>query len=230
MKVTLEYQETQYLPVRSMSIIGKFNNYDAQKGKMMKQGDKWILECYLSPGEHYYKLVINGNIKLNDPMANLYLPDNNDELWSVIMVDKDENRLYSNTEYTVNIEEYAITSTIQEGLVQSNKKDFNLRMDERVVTRFKFTQVTGVHAITALWYTSAEELFATAENNLFVTEGEEDKPIHMWFWIDLQDPEKVYREGIWKMKLFVDGQFILEDQFNIRKMNSYSPLGKPQYR
>lgn len=230
MKITFEYEEIKYLPINSLSILGSFNDYDIEKGRMNKQGNKWVLECTVKPGQHLYKFLINGSIKLNDPAANLYLPDDNDELWSVLIIDEEDNRLYNNEEYTVHIEQYNITSNIYEEQVPNNKKDFNLLIDKKVVTRFKFTHVTGLHVVTAVWFTATGELFQVAENNLYTPKGEEDEPIIMWFWIDLDDSKKIYCHGLWTMKLFVDGEFILEDKFNVGRMSTYSSTGQLQYR
>ena len=125
MKVKFGYEETQYLPINTISVIGAFNGFDASKGEMKKEGDKWFLECMAEPGQHFYKFLINNSITLNDPLSNLYLPDDHGELWSVLIINEEDVRLYNNAEYTVHIEQYNITSTIYEGQVPNNKKEFN---------------------------------------------------------------------------------------------------------
>ena len=228
MKVTFEYEESQYLPIKTISVIGAFNAFDASKGKMIKEGDKWVLECIVGLGQHFYKLLINDCIKLNDPLANLYLPDDQGELWSVLIINEEDVRLYNNEQYTVHIEQYNITSNIYEGQVPNNKKDFNLLIDKKVVIRFEFTNVIGLHAVTAIWFNTLGEVFEVSENHLYTPE--EDTPLIIWFWINLEDSSKTYYHGLWTMKLFIDGQFVLEDKFNIGRISTYSPIGIVQSR
>ena len=51
----------------------------------------------------------------------------------------------------------------------------------------------------------------------------------MWFWMDLEDDTRKYPHGTWTMKLFIDGEFILEDEFNLLEANSYSSQGQMTY-
>jgi len=225
MEIIFEYEEKEYLAISTISVIGSFNNYDPIKGQMLKENNKWSFKCVLQPGEHYYKFLINGELRLNDSTANVYLPDDNEELWSVIMINEQDQRLYNNTQYTTHIEKYNITSNIHEEEFVVNKKNFNMILDKKIVTRFQFTNVTGLHAVTTAWYTPKGELFQTTENNLFTPQD----PIMMWFWMDLEDDTRKYPHGAWTMKLFIDGEFILEDQFNLLEANSYSSQGQLTY-
>lgn len=228
MEIIFEYEEKEYLAISTISVIGNFNNYDPIKGQMLKENNKWSFKCVLPPGEHYYKFLINGELRLNDSTANVYLPDDNEELWSVIMINEQDQRLYNNTQYTTHIEKYNITSNINEEEFVTNKKNFNMILDKKIVTRFQFTNVTGLHAVTTAWYTPKGELFQTTENNLF-TPQENNNPIMMWFWMDLEDDTRKYPHGTWTIKLFIDGEFILEDQFNLLEANSYSSQGQLTY-
>ncbi|GAA0086930.1 hypothetical protein UT300007_33710 [Clostridium sp. CTA-7] len=225
MEVIFEYEENIYLPIETISVIGKFNNYDPIKGKMVKDNNKWIFKCNLKSGEHPYKFLINGELKLNDSAANIYLPDDNEELWSIVMINENDQRMYNNTQYTTHIEKYNISSAISEKENIANKKNFNLLLDKKIVTRFQFTNVTGLHTVTAAWYTPKGELFQINENNLFAP-PDEKKPIMLWFWMDLTDNTREYSIGSWKMKLFIDGEFILEDEFHLLKNATYSAQGK----
>jgi len=49
-------------------------------------------------------------------------------------------------------------------------------------------------------------LFKT-ENNLFTPPNNEE-PISLWFWMDLEDNTRNYPLGTWTMKFFIDGEFI----------------------
>ena len=148
MEIIFEYEEKEYLAISTISVIGDFNNYDPLKGQMIKENNKWSFKYDLPPGEHYYKFLINGELRLNDPTANVYLPDDNEELWSVIMINEQDQRLYNNTQYTTHIEKYNITSNIYEEEFVVNKKNFNMILDKKIVIRLQFTNVTGLHAVT----------------------------------------------------------------------------------
>ncbi len=228
MTINFTYEETEYLPINTISVIGSFNNYEPSKCKMVKDNNIWSFNCNLPSGEHKYKFLINGELKLNDSTANIYLPDDNEEVWSIVMINDEDQRLYNNTEYTVHIDKYNISSSISEKLPTANKKVFNTLLDKKVVTRFEFINVTGLHTVTTAWYTPKGELFQVVENNLFKPENE-DKPICQWFWMDLKNDTQKYPTGTWTMKLFVDGEFILEDEFNLVKANRYSANGKVTY-
>ena len=225
MEVIFQYEENECLPIETIAVIGKFNNYDPDKGIMIRENNKWIFKCDLSEGEHPYKFLINGELKLNDSTANIYFPDDNDELWSIIMINENDQRMYNNTQYTTHIEKYNISSVISQKDDIANKKNFNMSLDKKVVTRFKFTNVTGLHTVTTIWHTPKGELFQITENNLF-TPPNNKQPISLWFWMDLDDNTRNYPLGTWTMKLFIDGEFILEDQFSLVENRTYSVSGK----
>lgn len=228
MEIIFEYEEKEYVHVNTISVIGKFNNYDASKGRMIKKDNKWIFKCNLTEGEHPYKFLINGELKLNDPTANIYLPDEKEELWSIVMINENDERLYNNNQYTVHIDKYNIGSTINEEETLPNKKTFNILIDKKIVTKFKFTNVTGVHSVTTAWYNPQGEIVQVTDNNLFKVEDNNDPEV-LWFWMDLEDKNHNYFHGIWTVKLFIDGEFILEDKFELLEGMSYSAQGKIKY-
>ena len=221
MRIKVEFKEIPDIAVKTVSVIGSFNNYDESAGILQKEGNLWSTYVELSPGEHYYKFLINHEIRLNDPNANVYLPHKEDELWSVIMINGKGERLYNNEQYTVNIEDYAVCGTITDAPIGVNKKNFNMLMDKKIVVRFGFEEITGLHAVTALWYDAKGQLHEVAENMLYADENPEER-VYLWYWIDLGEPGVEYPEGMWTMKLFVDGSYILEDQFFLSRSFTYS--------
>lgn len=223
MKHIFTYKQTEYFDIKNMSVIGDFNNWDETVNIMKKNEEGiWWNEVELSSGEHLYKFIINDNIRMNDPIANLYALNKEGELMSLIIINENDERLYNNEQYTVHIEKYNMLNQILEEDLQINKKYFNINIDEKVVTKFEFTNVTGVHAITVLWYKPDNTLHSFSENILFTPDGEEDKPITMWFWIELNT--EFLLMGMWSIKLFVDGEFILEDGFNIGNSPTYTSM------
>ena len=225
MEVKFQYEENKHLPINTISVIGKFNDYDPNKGVMIKEDNKWIFKCDLQTGDHPYKFLINGELKLNDSTANIYLPDDNEELWSIVKINENDQRMYNNTQYTTHIESYNICSSVSEQENIINRKTFNIAIDKKVVTRFQFTNVTGLHTVTTAWYTPTGDLFQMTENNLFMT-PEVKEPVMLWFWMDLTDNTRKYPFGTWTMKFFIDGEFILEDQFKLLQNSVYSKYGE----
>ncbi|NFN16772.1 hypothetical protein FDB52_15375 [Clostridium botulinum] len=228
MEIIFEYEGKGNLEINSVSVIGSFNDFDHTKGNMVRNGEKWVLSYDLLAGEHYYKFLINNELKLNDPSANVYLPDDKEELWSVIIINDKNQRMYNNNQYTVHVDSYNVTCNINEEQKSVNKKNFNVLLDKKVVTRLGFTNVTGLHSITTAWFTPKGELFQVVENNLFATKDNEKDPILMWFWMDLNN---IHRSncGIWTIKLFIDGEFVLEDQIKLLENTSYTAQGKMNY-
>ncbi|MBR2409223.1 MAG: hypothetical protein IKB07_09775 [Lachnospiraceae bacterium] len=94
-------------------------------------------------------------------------------------------------------------------------------MDKKIATRFEFREITGLHTVTAIWYNAKGELHEVTENKLYADEDPE-RPVYLWFWIDLGEPEVDYPEGLWAMKLFIDDSYILEDQYSLTRSFTYS--------
>ncbi|EDS77783.1 hypothetical protein [Clostridium massiliodielmoense] len=228
MNITFQYQNTEHLNIDKISVIGDFNNFNPSKGHMIKENNVWTLNCNLPSGEHHYKFLINDSLELNDPTANIYMPREDDILWSLLIIDKNDNRLYNNTQYTVHIDKYNINSNVTDEDNISNKKNFNIILDKKVVTRFKFTNVTGLHEVTTAWYSPKGDLFQTTANNLFKKENDLN-PVTLWFWLDIDNMKFKNLLGNWTVKLFIDGEYILEDNFELLKGTSYSAQGKIKY-
>lgn len=161
----IEYLETEYLKINSIKLVWKDGSMPPVKLK--KQSNSWTAEIELPEGHYLYRLFINENILLNDPQANMYLPDENDVLWSVLMINSYKERLYNNQQYTVDIREYIVTDNIYEDSLPQNKKVFIPPSDKMIATRFIFKNVTGLHTVSILWIMPDGEVFDICEDNLF---------------------------------------------------------------
>ena len=95
MVVNFRYEEDENVRIDSISVVGEFNEFNPDKGIMEKTGNVWNFDLELPFGEYKYKFFINQNLRLNDPEANLYMPDDNEELWSLIIINEEGIRLYS---------------------------------------------------------------------------------------------------------------------------------------
>lgn len=225
MVVNFRYEEDENVRIDSISVVGEFNEFNPDKGIMEKTGNVWNFDLELPFGEYKYKFLINQNLRLNDSEANLYMPDDNEELWSLIIINEEGIRLYNNEEYSVNIDSYYMNSMVSEADDILLKKAFNTNVDEKAVVRYGFTNVTGIHTVTVAWYNPHGQLVQYTDNNLF--KGEEDKePLFMWFWLDLKENKAKLEYGNWTIKLFINGQFILADRFSISNASSYSSKGE----
>ncbi|MDD3420585.1 MAG: hypothetical protein PHE78_08355 [Candidatus Gastranaerophilales bacterium] len=189
---------------------------------MRKENGNWIVDLSFSEGEYYYRFLINDKLLINDPTANMYLPDENEMLWSVLMVNANGERLYNNEQYTVNIEGYNISNNIYESnLLPPNTKSFNRFIDTMIAIQFLFTLVTGLHTASVVWINPLGEILDVSENNLFNSDDNDDK-VEIWFCLDLQNREINYPNGEWTVKLLIDGEYILEDKFQVININIYA--------
>jgi len=222
LNVRLEFQAPPELDVRSVAVVGSFNGYSQELGAMNREGTLWFCTIPLSQGEHYYKFLINDVIRLNDPLANMYLPHRDEELWSTIIINEEGERLYNNEQYSVHIESYSVSGGLNKEAGPINKKNFSLFMDRMVALRFGFVKIRGLHAVTVLWYDPRGNLYDVSENMLFAEENP-NATVFLWFWLPLNEPGKEYPEGTWTMHLYIDGSYVLEDQVWISQTLTYSP-------
>ncbi len=95
-------------------------------------------------------------------------------------------------------------------LLPVNRKAFAIGRDRQAAAFFEFGRMTGIHSVTSAWYAPDGELYEYAENLIGNVE-EENAAVH--FWIDMKGLEE--KQGMWKLRLFVDGQYILEDIFTV---------------
>lgn len=211
MKQKLVYEEVEQLPIRSLSLVGDFNDWkkDAHFFARNEEG-QWEIEVDFPAGQNLYKLVINGEMTLNDPTANLYMPHETGELMSVMLIDEDSgDRLYNSEQYHVEVSAYSLNNYISERL-EAVKRGFFLDTDKKAVVGLGFRNITGIHGVTAAWYTPSGELDRFAENVLIQPEDREEAKL--WFWLPL---EPDLPKGQWQIKVFIDGIFVLEDTVHI---------------
>ena len=94
--------------IENISLVGDFNNWDCQIHPMEKDDQGlWQTEVELEPGEYKYKFLINNEIRLNDPTANLYYPDENGEVTSILVIGSDRARMVNTQKYEIKLENYS---------------------------------------------------------------------------------------------------------------------------
>lgn len=205
------YEEVKKFPIKTISIIGEFNDWDKDANFFKKNSEgKWEVEIDFPPGRNLYKLVFNGEMTMNDPTANLYMPNDSKELMSVIVISEDdEKRLYNNEQATVNISQYSLNNYISKNL-STLKRNYIIGPDKKIVLGMAFKDVKGIHAVTAAWYCPDGTLHHFTENILYQPENMEE--VKIWFWLDLT-PD--LPKGQWQLKIFIDGLFVHRDLIGI---------------
>ena len=225
MVVNFKYKDSPEFKIDSISVIGEFNNFNEEKNMMQLSDGYWQTDIDFVHGKHLYKFFVNGIIKLNDPLSNMYLADDKGELWSAVIINEQNQRLYDDNQYTVNIESYAVANMITDSDIAVNKKNFNKTYDKQAVLRFGFNKITGLHAVTAVWYDPYGRVYEISENSLFADQGSPNRTVFLWFWISLKNQQKECLEGTYTIKLFIDGNYTLEDEIMIIRAITYSSKG-----
>lgn len=226
--VLFYYKSTPYLHINEMSVvIGQFNNFDTKTTPMERRRDGWYVEIDLPKGEHSYKFVIDDILVLNDPNATLYLQDDEGEVWSIVEVDSKGEQVTGEYKGTVSLLDHVITNRTREVIEEARyKNSFNLNMDSTVVAGFELGNIRGIHTITAVWVTPLLYMHHISDHIIEVKEGDENDATDIWFWIDLKDKEREYPYGLWSIKLFINGDFVMEDRFNIGAGGTYQATPK----
>lgn len=164
------------------------------------------------PGSHGYRFMINNLFTINDPTANIYQPDENGKLWSMLVVGNNSHRLYNNEQYEVNINSVNISNDYFE--VDSQEQEmFIANTDKQAVIRYGFTNVSGVHTSTALWLSPQGKVSEWAENYIIPTDNRCE---YCWFGLNISEVGEEY-SGDWSVMLLIDGKYILSNSFVIKR-------------
>ena len=185
MKQKIAYQWEEQFDIQTVSIVGNFNAWDKSTHQLTKnENGIWEIEIEFPKGQSLYKFVFNDEMTMNDPTANLYMPDENGEMMSVMLIDEESGkRLYNNEQYNLEVSAYSLNNYISERLEVVNKSYF-LDKDRKVVLGMGFKKITGIHAVTVAWYSPDGTLQRFAEGNLIQPEDKEEAKL--WFWLPLE--------------------------------------------
>ncbi len=212
MNVELFYESNIYFQPENIGVLWL---HTQEMLEMERNGDRWQFVTQLPEGEYHYRFVINEELEITDPYNNVMEPDEEGTLWSVLIINEAGQRMYNTNQYGVHLEEYVLKNRTGSSALSKEKKSFCLGQDRQISAGFTFTDITGIHSVTAAWYTPEGELFQYAENVLY-EDAEEERAV-LWFWLDMEDTKEA-GQGMWKLRLFIDGQYILEDLFTIYTM------------
>jgi hypothetical protein len=187
---------------------------------MQKKGPFWVVDYTLPKGEYLYKFLLNDSIHLNDSYANLYSFDKHKEVWSILNVSDSHQRIYNTSFYTIHLDDYLIYCHNDINETTLVKKQFNLLKDTNVTIQFAFSNISGLHSATVLWFSPTGEIFDYAEEMLFAQEG---NPYFLtYFSLNLFENKDSILDGTWRICLFLDGRFILSDYFHLHRTATYS--------
>lgn len=207
-------QDSIEAKIEKVELIIFVDKKSITKMPMYKSENIWRAELELVQGEYMYKFLINGTVEINDPEANIYELDEKNEVWSVAIINAEGQRLYNNTQYTVHIDKYSIDNSAHEKYLEVNKRDFSILVDQKVVARFEFTNVTGLHSTTVLWCTPSGKIYNSTDSALY-TISPADSATTL-FLLDLSTIKDKELLGLWSIKFLVDGAYVLEDKFQLR--------------
>ncbi len=207
MNVRLQYEVGLYYQPQKVEVLWEGRKEPEQ---MQESEGFWYLEKELLEGEHRYKLVLDGELELTDPYNNLLEQDREGNVWSVLIISGKGERLHNPKVYDITLEAYQMQNVKTSAFLTADRKAFCIGRDRQAVACFKFSRMTGIHSVTAAWYAPDGELHEYAEN---IISNEKERAALVHFWIDMKGLEE--KQGMWKMRLFVDGQFVLEDMFTL---------------
>lgn len=189
-----------------------WNNDDAGNIEMHKNiNGVWSAETNeLLKGTYVYRFLINGIFTLNDYNANIYEPDDEGKLWSALVIDSENRRLYNNTQYSVHIEAVQITDDYYED-IDDSIFEFDSLTSKQVVVRYEFAKITGSHTASVLWINPSGRIKAWSEE---IVTPSVDKNL-VWFGLDTSN---IYEEdsGEWNILLFIDGKYIFSHSFSLK--------------
>ncbi len=173
---------------------------------------EWSAELKdFAPGKYEYRFLINEEFTLNNPKANMYSPDRTQLLWSLLVIDKDGTQLFSNEENCVHIEGIQMNDDFYDD-IRDFQTEFSTNISKQAVIRYTFTRVKGAHTINVLWISPTNKISGWSESILI-------KPETIWFGLDFSSLTDI-SSGIWSVHLFVDGEFILKNDFSVKYVPS----------
>ena len=164
-------------------------------------------------GEYHYKYLLGDGLELIDKENKDICVDGGD-LWSVLNIGGD-GAIEKEIDSSVTFLEYGIFHKMME-IVPENiePKVFIAGKDKQAVCILSFNEIRGLHAATVAWYKPDGELHRFAENNFGSYEEADDDKVMLRFWLDIDQIDET-DFGNWKVRAFLDGEMIKEDDIII---------------
>ena len=164
-------------------------------------------------GEYHYKYLLGDGLELIDK-ENKDICVDGGELWSVLTIGGD-GAIEKEIDSSATFLEYGIFHKMME-IVPENiePKVFIAGKDKQAVCILSFNEIRGLHAATVAWYKPNGELHRFAENNFGSYEEADDDKVMLRFWLDIDQIDEI-DFGNWKVRAFLDGEMIKEDDIII---------------
>ena len=164
-------------------------------------------------GEYHYKYLLGDGLELIDK-ENKDICVDGGELWSVLTIGGD-GAIEKEIDSSVTFLEYGIFHKMME-IVPENiePKVFIAGKDKQAACILSFNEIRGLHAATVAWYKPDGELHRFAENNFGSYEEADDDKVMLRFWLDIDQIDET-DFGNWKVRAFLDGEMIKEDDILI---------------
>ena len=180
---------------------------------MSKDESHYDTEVELKEGEYYYKFLLGDGLELIDK-ENKDICVDGGELWSVLTIGGD-GAIEKEIDSSATFLEYGIFHKMME-IVPENiePKVFIAGKDKQAVCILSFNEIRGLHAATVAWYKPDGELHRFAENNFGSYEEADDDKVMLRFWLDIDQIDET-DFGNWKVRAFLDGEMIKEDDIII---------------
>lgn len=156
-----------------------------------------------------YKFVVNNIIRLNDPMAQRYVYDDNWEVWSVT-----DRYIYK--ENQAKIVDYVTTDGIIKGVKKTTRKSeyvYSKPLD--IYTAVELQDIKGLHSITYICFQPDGSIYMIEEDSVgqFATEICNYEII---FKNHISRIQGRNAEGMWIIQVYLDGRCIVKDYFVVK--------------
>ena len=180
---------------------------------MSKDESRYETGVEFTEGEYYYKFLLGDGLELIDK-ENKDICVDGGELWSVLTIGGD-GAIEKEIDSSATFLEYGIFHKMME-IVPENiePKVFIAGKDKQAVCILSFNEIRGLHAATVAWYKPDGELHRFAENNFGSYEEADDDKVMLRFWLDIDQIDET-DFGNWKVRAFLDGEMIKEDDILI---------------
>ena len=180
---------------------------------MSKDESHYDTEVEFTEGEYHYKYLLGDGLELIDK-ENKDICVDGGELWSVLTIGGD-GAIEKEIDSSATFLEYGIFHKMME-IVPENiePKVFIAGKDKQAVCILSFNEIRGLHAATVAWYKPDGELHRFAENNFGSYEEADDDKVMLRFWLDIDQIDET-DFGNWKVRAFLDGEMIKEDDIII---------------
>ena len=180
---------------------------------MSKDENHYDAEVELKEGEYHYKYLLGDGLELIDK-ENKDICVDGGELWSVLTIGGD-GAIEKEIDSSATFLEYGIFHKMMEVVPEKiESKIFIAGKDKQAVCILSFNEIRGLHAATVAWYKPDGELHRFAENDFGSYEEADDDKVMLRFWLDISQIDET-DFGNWKVRAFLDGEMIKEDDIII---------------